>query len=140
MKIEYALTNDQRAVMEPLIQRCLPIIPPEFTRMMVKYAEPEGHLLQITTRTEYRTILIEAGDVFFGYGKEDQALSVVHEVTHIFIDPLRTSFEEILEALTEEGAFRTAAWSRWNQFEERVVCDVAHLLHQVLEKKDASSS
>jgi hypothetical protein len=141
MKIDYALTDDQREVIVPLINRALTIVPPEFTRMRVIYEPNLEDLATVTVRTEYRLLSIRVGDEFFGYSPDDRERALVHEFVHIFTDPLRTTFEDVLNAITsDDSAHRTFAWDRWNQFEERAVVDIAETFNNLIKERDDARS
>jgi hypothetical protein len=136
MKIVYELIDEHVDEIKPHLERALAIVPREYVEIHVK-RDGDTPVLSITPRGEYRLINLYIGSGFFAEPKESRDLLLVHEFVHILVSPLHDTFKDVLEAfVSEESQQHILATDRWDQFEERAVCDIAFTFNNLMKERD----
>lgn len=124
--LEWIVSDEQRAVLEPDIAFAMRLAPRWVDMVTVRWDPEEQNLCSVSSSVEYRSIAIKVGAGYFAQNATERRWAITHEFVHGHIEPLALLYESLVEATTEEEApLRKWAKEQWRQTEEGCVCDFA---------------
>lgn len=119
-RIEWALRDDQRLHLEPIITAWLWVIPPWIRLLKIGETSDGETFARSKVLPEYGDFALQFGDAFWGQSPYDRVRTVVHELVHAPVQPIVDFGRRVKDNLVPEDhrPFFDGEWE--NAFETSV--------------------
>ena len=121
--------NDVRTIVEPHLSLYAPLVPGWCRILYVRFEAGDGETsATIVTSIEGRWATMRVQAAWMDEIPDDRARAIMHEIAHLYVEPMRTVFTDLVNKGIEGDRFKGFAWERWKEAWEGTVEDLAWAL------------
>jgi hypothetical protein len=134
LNIEWSLDPDNRARVEPHLERALILAPSWVDTLFIELDTENSGTVSIAFSHQYRCGRIIFSPEWFACSEKDQGTTLIHEMIHIHLSVMSQVYRDLIEATLDEGPMQKWCKSVWENAEEQAVSDLSFIFNYLLEE------
>jgi hypothetical protein len=120
--------DEVRGALEPILERWSGFLPTWCQEFRVDWAPGEEDLATVTIHWSNRWAVLKVTPAWLSEDGRTREIAVVHELLHVFLEPLVMAGEHVFQSLPEEGGLVKLAAKVLKDGREGAVEDLAQAL------------